>query len=478
MCFIFSDRFELQRQLIASADYLHDSKSPQSTEPEREVPPSAIPCKRSAPSPPESKKTKVRKVVVDDDTSSEYSPSEAGVQIFSGGENAVDLTQESTAAKVRTKQLERQLAELKEKYDDLRDQKFELEVKEEKRVERVKIEKADDKATQRAVNKKVEESVKADYEDKIQVLKEKQNAKLGEQKAKFNQILKSKAETYRKKVEENKTKTQELEKKAKEEKAHYGQVERELKAETQELRKQLRDEQQEEIKKYKPEHSQAIREKNRALKEKQDEISECRRQVAELKTWEKELVNGKRRLVDETTQMKSTSASKDAVIKDLQSVVEARRAEIEKLTKARDDMDEQYRAKLTFEGKRWQLQFNNAQKLNTEIVQQQRTNFVLRNSNNRSAKRIEELEVEVQAAKDQIDVLNLAHATADEVLVDAEGQTTVTENDKGEKSTEHQAATILPAMMEDKSYQEIPETTVAETEKTRLSGDSSMEVKE
>ena len=244
-----------------------------------------------------------------------------------------------------------------------------------------------------SVNKKIEDSIKQGWKEKMEGLKSTYGEKLNKLKADQKAALAQKHAAYQKRLDELKTKQAE-EMKAKDEDAKKKikaakQSEQEARNEAAEekktvaeTKKQLKAEQVAEINKLKPEFSPILKQKEREVSDVRAEKAKVDESLRKTKH-EVELINeanGKlmdsnsalERVIEQTrVKLSETDAEllvKKACLDDLEAVME--KAEIEGKTAIKKRLDK--------EGARWEIQFKKAEDLGFKLAGQQRTNFELR----------------------------------------------------------------------------------------------------
>lgn len=251
------------------------------------------------------------------------------------------------------------------------------------------------------LSKKLEDDIKAKYDKKAKAQQTKHDERFQKLRDDYQRKLNELRETQKEKVDELKETDQEREK---EWKAFRNQH--------QKLQKDLQAEQQAKIREAQPELKRAIKEANENLKESQHKIAELKGTITEMRGNETKL----------KYEVEALDAAKKA-LQDALRVKGAENTELEDKVQARTELIEKVQGKLSHEGERWRLEHNKAEKLAQTLVHQQRTNFILRNSHNRNTARIEELEVELHAAKERNITLTNSVTSAPETLIHLEAET-------------------------------------------------------
>ena len=281
--------------------------------------------------------------------------------------------------------------DLENERDELRVRAVESEAEVEELQAKLKAKAPGDKGPALALSKKLENEVKAKYDTKLQTLQTKHDEKLQKCKETNQQALKKKDEKHQEKIDELKDKQQEKLDELRDRDQKREEEWKTFKAEHQKLQKQLKTEQQEKIKEAKPET-------NKALKEREKEVTQLRQVVDRLSKTQATLKNINERLEAEKRDLETKNL-------DLENMVHRRTEFIEDQYKKQTEMEFKYQDKLNHEGDRFQLQYDRAEDLAKRLVQQQRNDFVFRNSHNQAIKRKEELEKELHVAREQIEKL-------------------------------------------------------------------------
>ena len=462
MCYAFSESFEEQAALLVTGECVLGSYSYQTGSAAATAKDDTVSLKRRASSSLEHEPKKASKLSADDDpaeqaatkanddatsskgrgsTSPEHQPKSVGKtskgngcigelgqsgtngQAHSSGEDLSELKKELARAQDRNKTLESKLAHSQEFEDECHGLRVETAFQKENTkglTEKLQTAASEKKGINLALSKTLETEAKKKYEKKLENQQKRHDAALEDMRQKHQNALNKKQKASEEKFEACKQKHQEQqEAKDAAQKTKLQECKdknQQLKDETAAEKKRLRTEQQDEIKKWKPQHSDNIKKMERLLKEKQTVITRLEKKIEKLES-------------DKTTLDKKGHESNDR-IKTLQAVVDEAKVRSQDLQtrfntqgdvlkewqKANADLTRNYDAKLDYEGRRWQLQYNKGEQLSFKLVHQQRSNFVLRNTNNRNAKRIEELEVGLKAAKEEFESYKAAATTVDDAL--------------------------------------------------------------
>ncbi|KAK1065069.1 hypothetical protein LTR74_008181 [Friedmanniomyces endolithicus] len=256
------------------------------------------------------------------------------------------------------------------------------------------------------VSNAVRDSIKQEYEVKLETEKDQYKTRLASAKTNYEAKLKSKHTLYQQKVDELKAthaeslKAKEAVLREKGEENRLKCVDKVRAARTEEqkaktdladakkdyagLGKTLKAEQQAEIKKWMPEFSPVLAEKEKANKElrlklanTQAEVTLCEQEIARTEAKNEIL---------ETVKM-----NLEAGEKCLRAEVQGKEAEIAEMCRQHKVEMEELRERLRREGDRWQVQYEKGEALEYKLVAQQRANFELRGMNASRDIRIQEL---------------------------------------------------------------------------------------
>ncbi|KAK0344884.1 hypothetical protein LTR02_012885 [Friedmanniomyces endolithicus] len=262
------------------------------------------------------------------------------------------------------------------------------------------------RASSGGVSNAVRDSIKQEYKVKLETEKDQYETKLASAKANFQARLDSKHSLYQQKIDELKaTHAESL--KAKEaalrEKSEKNRLKcnamvkaaklEEQKAKTDladakkdyaELGKTLKAEQLSEIKKWMPEFSPLLAEKEKAIKELRLKLTNTQ---AEVKLCEQEIARteAKNEILD------TVKEKLEAAEKCLRAEVLGKKQEITEMCGQHAAEMVELRERLRCEGDRWQVLYSRAEGLEFKLVAQQRANFELRGMNAGRDARILEL---------------------------------------------------------------------------------------
>jgi len=256
------------------------------------------------------------------------------------------------------------------------------------------------------VSNAVRDSIKQEYEVKLETEKDQYKTRLASAKTNYEAKLKSKHTLYQQKVDELKaTHAESL--KAKEavlrEKGEENRLKcvdkvraartEEQKAKTDladakkdyaELGKTLKAEQQAEIKKWMPEFSPVLAEKDKVIKDVRQKLANTQ---AEVKLCEQDIARAEAK----NEVLDTVRENLEAGEKCLRAKVLGKEAEIAEMCRQHKVEMEELRERLRREGDRWQVQYEKGEALEYKLVAQQRANFELRGMNASRDIRIQEL---------------------------------------------------------------------------------------
>ena len=283
-----------------------------------------------------------------------------------------------------------------------------------------------------ATSKRLESEIKTKWEKKLDDLQDEHENKLEGWKTRYLQELKKRGSAHDANVAELKIKHKEQQE-AKDE-AHAEKIrslkiadqqrQAELKAFKDEHRKiqaNLKAEQQAKIKEAKPETNKLVKEKDNALKDSVQNVKQLRLTIEKMRTTERKLESEVDRLEAEKKVFCKTIADKDLLVDQYDTTLKIRDDDLERLKQDKAQEKAEFEAKLQYEGRRWQLQYNNCAEMTRRLTQQQRSNLVLRNANDRNAKRIAELEIELLGAREESEALRSATPIAGNALTEEAG---------------------------------------------------------
>lgn len=196
-------------------------------------------------------------------------------------------------------------------------------------------------------------------------------------------------------------------------KAEHAEEVKNLKAEHKNIQKELKAKHTEDIKAWKPEHSKAVKEKDAALKEKDKELADLGEALKKL-TEEKAILENKLSAAEVVSDhYKKALESKQEEVHIVQHHLNNRNDDVRRvlnekealelaLDKEKETLKAASEAKTKHQGKQWQVQHDKAEYMAQGVMQQQRANFVLRHSLDRKIEKIEEMQTELGALKEQI----------------------------------------------------------------------------
>lgn len=279
-------------------------------------------------------------------------------------------------AKIEISRLEKQVVGLEEEVAEYGLRVHELEARENKRIEKEQLVQTDMHSVMKLASINYNADVKAKHAKKEKDLKE----RLKEDKDNYAFKLET---TWKKKLDDANTKAKKREKDIQDK---LNQAKEDHKEEIQ----TLKEEQKEALKGLRPEHSQAMKEKAKELKAKDKAIADLQKRMEGMKT----LKVDKERLEGEVKASEAKNSGLRDYIKHEQSKWKA--AEVEWKTK-----EDQYNSKLEHEGRRWELQNQNATEATNRLMVLQRSNFAMRADRDAKNNRIRELESAAQITHGQ-----------------------------------------------------------------------------
>ncbi|KAK4546174.1 hypothetical protein LTR36_002311 [Oleoguttula mirabilis] len=355
----------------------------------------------------------------------------------------VEAMEHVEAQRAEVERTRSELEEVKEERDEWRLKFFGLEddIKEIKRSRGSK--EGDTMAQMKDKSRKLEESIKQKWEQKLQTQKEAADDKYDDLRFRFNKQLradrqkfdttlqardaklkKEKAELIaknQKEISEMKQKTFDDRQEFKKDKDDLAQ-----------LKKKLKEEQQAEIHKHKPETALAVKEKTQQLKEKQIEIKKLQGAYGKQKDRAELLEKVVDQAMLEKKKLKEIIATNNDSIETLKIERDVRDEQIETLVRTHAEEKNCFAAKLKSEGDKWLIQNNIAQQSVHEAIQHRRACFDLRNANGRRDKQIETLagdnerlkakleDCEVEVARLSADVVSEQKSSAEVTMTDAD----------------------------------------------------------
>ncbi|KAK4898904.1 hypothetical protein LTR27_003635 [Elasticomyces elasticus] len=256
------------------------------------------------------------------------------------------------------------------------------------------------RASGTGVSKRIEQSIKDDYKERMEAQKEQLDEKYKKQHVAYQKMidglrlkqaaaLKEKDGNTEKKVKDIREKCDKRIEAAKDKAKEAKDELADDKKKMTEYKKQLKTEQQEEINKYKPSHSATVKEKDQAIKAL----------MAEKAALEEEVKNQKKNVdlcEQDINRLTSDKEALEMVIEQLTSekialsnevslqarnieIILRRETEGEERAEARFEEEMvAWEDRLKHEGQRWALQSNNAKDSAVRLVEQQRANHSLK----------------------------------------------------------------------------------------------------
>ena len=285
-------------------------------------------------------------------------------------EKIAKLTAKLQKSKDNVAELEDELEEVRDELIEHRCRVNELEARERKRIEKENIVETSMHATMKLAAKNMEAEGRAKLAKKEKELKEKYKLDRDDYAAKHDASWKKKLGEAASKAQKNEKQLQEKLIKANDN--HKQEV------------KALKEEHKEALKDLRPEHSSAMKEKAKELKAKEKEIADLQKSVKEMKV------------------LKAKNEKLEGVVDVQKGKISDFLHDMEKERSQRKTMESQYNSKLEHEGKRWQLQNDNATEANGRLMLLQRTNFALRADRDAKDNRILELKGELEVARDHV----------------------------------------------------------------------------
>ncbi|KAK5137678.1 hypothetical protein LTR08_007973 [Meristemomyces frigidus] len=359
------------------------------------------------------------------------------------GEELQKLTELVGKQTAEIESLKKEIEETNDERDDWRLKHFALE-DDVKELKNSKGSKGGDSALKQ-MSKKLEASNKqkweqkvqagkSDYDTKLAEWKTKALAKIAELKQKHKDDVQDRLEAHKQNKEELITKHHKEMEQMKQKMADNQQENRKAKDECAQLKKDLKREQQEEIRKHKPETNDLVREKTVLLKEKQAEI----RKLQDGYEREKERAD---RLNTSFKALDATNTANELTIKinetekqNLEDAIKAKGAAFAEVTK-------EFRAKLISEGQRWLIQYNSSQDRAGSISLHQRACLDLRNANTHRDKQIGEMTAEIGSLKSKFEDAEAKVASLSADVVTAQELAATTQKNIDEKSKQIEALT-------------------------------------
>ena len=329
-------------------------------------------------------------------------------------EKLFQLQRELAEEKSMTKRLTCELEEAESERNEYRLKAFDAEAEANELRTSQTSRGGDSLAQRKADSQKVEQSVKSKwqqklqtqkehFEERIEVLTEKHQDKLEElrerhseqQKAK-DVALGKKHQDINKRIEDNRAKCRQLVNDAR-------TSEKKTKEDAAQAKKDLKAEQQEEIRKYKPETAAAVKEQKELVKTKQNEILGLQDHCGKLKC----KIDEYKVALDVLEQQKHDLAEKVSKYRDKEDFLDGQLADVqgenELLCKNYAVERKAFDARCEEDGRKWQIQYNNAQEFMQKVIQHQRINFVLRNGNERRDRQIADQRDEISDLKTKLE---------------------------------------------------------------------------
>ena len=415
MCFIFSDRFEMQAALLASTDYISPDEFELVLRSTEDAQPSVIPSKRPASSSLENGTKKAARISGNNDAASEPDRSVTSELLGSRGETLTNLTEKLGAATVEIMRLKGSVEELQEERNEYRLRAVQSERLQKETGEKLQ---AATRKNQTAVledTKLVENEIKEKSDKKVHDLKKQYDKKLQVFKDKLQQTAKEKEDKRKNKIDDFKKKH--VEEQAMRDKAHEEKIKeskgkdrerqqelKDLKAEHQKVQKQLKEEQKAKIKTLKPEHSKAVKEKSEALKSIQAENRLLQNAINQAKDKNTKLEETVESLEDKNNKLEDELKSQKGEVKHLKGIIVTREGCLDQWKQAHADLQVAHNAKLEEEGRKWQVQHDKAESYCQELTSQRRTNFVLRNGMDRKDGEIADVRKELSVARERVGI--------------------------------------------------------------------------
>lgn len=351
---------------------------------------------------------------VSDEKATEKDTSEAK----SSDQLAKDLEKSLTEARNQNEKLKKQNQNLKEQKESLEDDLFSFQASEDKQKGKAKAGNQDEKALEKQAVKRAREAWKTEEAGRHEELRKTCQKKIDRAREDCAEKIVAEKEACKQKISEYKAKNLKLEKETKDTKADYAEAKKDLKAETEDLQKSLREEQLKAIKAWKPEHSKTVKEKDDLVKERDKKIQKLRAIRTELQEKTENLQGELDEANAQKEELEANIKAKDVELEERLKKISEQHQSLATSTETNEGLIGGYNAKLVHEGKRWQLQYDRAEKYAKERTQLQRQAFIMRQAFDRATKRIEDLQTQLSAVTEQVQRLTTVQNPVEKVEVE------------------------------------------------------------